>query len=632
MIIPEIVYALIITVVFGSFFVLTKGTVKHHITTEDALNSTQCDEVCLIRLKCGEIYNNRLYSHEDFESGDTDLPSEQPEWDNYVTYRFFINTRPGEVYGLFDKKSDYALNIYADGKLVAETGNVSANSDDFVPSAAGPSGCFTASGKKTEIIVQQANFNHNLHYDNEIAFGPPSGINRYSTLLYLDRAVMFICLVTAALLNLGMYFFFAQKRRYLFFVLMCIAAAVNYATPLLTTFVFGDISWYISHKIEYCSKLLISFFAVAYADTVFEGYMKKALKIIFNSYCFLCIALTVALPSRIYTRLSTICAYILFALLCLLAVNVSASIKKNYSQTEAYKKLILFGAVTVLAFSMVELLGFSGKTFNAISTETGVVIFIFINSVALSLDFRDTGRMLDEAILREKELVQTNEAMENLNKMRSSFLSDLSHELKTPLTVISNISALAAYQLKNGITDSKTLSGLETVENEAVRLGKMVDQLKMKSAIRFENNGEKSQNLRSTLKFAADFCDPLCKRKNNKIVLRCEDGIKANISEDLAFHCIYNLIANATRHCENGVIELIGKSEAGRVIIQVVDHGDGMTEAEMAKAFERGYSGDSGSGIGLTLCREIAEDNGGFINLSNTPGGGLTVTIEFSEE
>ena len=50
---------------------------------------------------------------------------------------------------------------------------------------------------------------------------------------------------------------------------------------------------------------------------------------------------------------------------------------------------------------------------------------------------------------------------------------------------------------------------------------------------------------------------------------------------------------------------------------------------EKSKAFDRGYSGDKGTGIGLALCREITENNGGSVVLSDTPGGGLTVTVTF---
>lgn len=626
----EIIYALIITVVFGSIFILTEGTVKHRVSAAGELSGTKCDGVCLIDMSSAEIYNNRLYGPEDFAGGSPEIPSEEAAYDNYLTYRFFINTEPGKTYGFYSKKTDYAMSVFVDGRLIVSAGNAADNLSEFVPSTESAAGFFEAAGEKTEIIIQQANFNHVRHYDLSVSIGPSADIVRYSTLFYIGRSIMFISLVTAGLMNLGMYFFFDRKRRYLFFACLCLVGAVNYATPYLISYMFRNLSWYVSHRIEYCSKILVAVFAVAYTDAVFEGCLNRYLKYTFFAYSFACIGLTVFLPSITYTRISNSGAYALAALLLLMLLNIIVSVRKKGLKIEPYKRLIIYGVGIVFVFSLVELFGLSPRTYNAISTETGIVVFTFINTVALALDFKDTNRMLDEARMREKELLQINETMVRLDSMRETFLADLSHELKTPLTVISNISALTAYQLKNGIADEKTAEGLATVENEAVRLGKMVDNLKQKSITGFETGGEKVKNLSATLSYASAFCEPLCKRNNNNITVRCEEGITVDISEDLVFHCLYNLISNATRHCRNSTIELTGISEDGKTVIRVTDRGDGMTDEEKAKAFERGYSGDSGSGIGLALCRKIAEESGGSIALSDTPGGGLTVTVLFN--
>ncbi len=625
-----IIYALIITAVFGSFFMLSESRVKHIVSSPEQIRELKCDGLCLIGLNSVEIYNNKLLTPDDFASGDTAEPDNIIDYDSFVTYRFTVGTVPGETYGFFRKKSDYAMNVYAGGVLIAKTGKVSAKADEFIPTAESPEGFFTAAGDKVEIIIQQANFNHVKHYDTQIVTGPARETERYARLWYIGRTVVFVSLVTAGLMNLGMYFFFENKLKYLFLAFLCLAGAVNYATPSLTDFVFQNISWYVSHRIEYCSKILIPFFAVAYADTVFEGGINKHLKYLFMLYSAACIAVTLLLPSNIYTAIGEAGSYILVALLLFILINLAVSIKKKSEETEKYKILIICGFVTLLIFSLFELLHISVGLFRFVLTETGIIIFAFINTVALALDFNEMSLRLDEAIMREKELMQTNETMVKLGNMRDSFLADLSHELKTPLTVIGNISALTAYQLKNGAADAKTVTDLEKAENEAVRLGRMVDNLKLKSITKFENNGEITENLSATLRFATDFCLPLCKRNNNKISVDCGENIKADISEDLVFHCLYNLISNASRHCKNSVIELSGRQQNGKAVIRVTDRGDGMTEEEKKKAFDRGYSGDSGSGIGLALCKEIAEDNGGSIELSDTPGGGLTVTITFN--
>ena len=629
-IISEIIYALIISIVFGAIFVLTEGVVKHKLVSAEAFDTTPCDGVCLVELKCAEIYNDRLYTPADFAAGRQDPPSAKADYGHFLTYRFFVNTVPGEAYGFFSKKSDYAMNVYADGVLIGAAGVVSDVPEIFTPSAAGPTGTFTAGSDKTEIVIQQANFNHLKHYNLAVMVGPAKDTQRYVNLFYIGRTVMVICLMTAGLMNLGMYLFFDKNRRYLYFACLCFAGAVNYATPFLTSFLFRNISWYLSHKIEYCSKILVSLFGAAYGDAVFEHCLNKHLKRVFLAYIALSMALTVFLPSAVYTRISTVGAYILAIVFFLMLCNLIFAMRNRVSGIEPYKRLILFGAAVVLVFSLVELLGFSGKTNNAIKTETGIVVFAFINTVAMALDYRETGRMLAEAKMREEELLQTNETMVKLGHMRDSFVADLSHELKTPLTVIGNLAALSAYQVENGLADGKTAEGLQKIENEAVRLGRMVDQLKRKSVAGFENNGEKVKDLSSTLRYAADFCEPLCRRNSNRITVDCPEGVTAAISEDLVFHCLYNLIANATRHCQNKVIELTGRANENNTVIRVIDHGSGMTDDEKEKAFDRGYSGDNGSGIGLALCREITEDNGGAIRLSDTPGGGLTVTIKFN--
>ena len=316
-ILSEIIYALIITVVFGAIFVLTEGVVKHKILSPEAFDTTMCDGVCLAELKCAEIYNDRLYTHDDFAAGTTGEASAKTDYDHYLTYRFFINTVPGETYAFFSKKSDYAMNVYADGVPICSAGVVSDDPDVFVPSASGPTGTFTAESDKTEIVIQQANFNHVRHYNLSVMVGPARDTQRYVNLFYISRTVMVICLMTAGLMNMGMYLFFDRRRRYLFLACLCIAGAVNYATPFLTAFLFPNISWYVSHKIEYCSKILAILFGIAYTDAIFENCVNKHLKRILFAYLAVGMALTLFLPSTAYTRISTVSTYILAAGVCL---------------------------------------------------------------------------------------------------------------------------------------------------------------------------------------------------------------------------------------------------------------------------------------------------------------------------
>ncbi len=131
-ILSEIIYALIITVVFGSVFALTDGEIKHRLLSPEAFETTPCDGVCLVELKRVEIYNDRLYGPEDFADEKQEAAAEKPDYAHYLTYRFFVNTTKGESYGFFSSKSDYAMNVYADGALIAATcGDEGYTGDEF---------------------------------------------------------------------------------------------------------------------------------------------------------------------------------------------------------------------------------------------------------------------------------------------------------------------------------------------------------------------------------------------------------------------------------------------------------------------------------------------------------------------
>ncbi|MBQ6019808.1 MAG: hypothetical protein IJL26_06465 [Clostridia bacterium] len=117
---------------------LTDGVIKHRILSPEAFETTPCDGVCLVELKRAEIYNDRLYGPGDFALGKQEAVGEKPDYEHYLTCRFFVNTTPGEAYGFFSSKSDYAMNVYADGVPIAATGKVTDDPDAFVPTSESP--------------------------------------------------------------------------------------------------------------------------------------------------------------------------------------------------------------------------------------------------------------------------------------------------------------------------------------------------------------------------------------------------------------------------------------------------------------------------------------------------------------
>lgn len=630
-----IIYTAIILVVFTLIMlVVSTGGTKSVVSLEEITNEDIDSECYVVEMSAVERYCNKLLSPQEIGAHTPD--EYDTPFDNYITYRAEIPVTDGKSYGITYEKSDYAVNIFADGKLIAKTGNVSDNKEDFVPAAAAFEAFFTGKGDKAEIIIQQANYNHYKHYSLRFIVGPSEQISHYNRQYLLENVTVTVVLLTVALINIGIFLCFSKNREILYFSLMCFMAAINVAFPYITAYVLPTFSWYVSHKLETCSLIAVAFFAVCYAEKKFPKYVNKIADHISLMITGAVLALYLFTPSVIYTRFSTVSVVVLAIGVTPAIILLLINILKKRKTVSLSNKLALIGIMLYFFFAfsaLLEYLNFYWEIvmfINIYGLTTAASAFAFFNSIALSIDFRMANELLEESKVREKELSQANEMLTKLDKIRESFLADLSHELKTPLTVIASNVAVASKQITRGKADEMTASSLNNVEREAVRLGHMVERLKT-SAISQHSEKMEILNVSTILNAAADFCIPLCARNGNALEVKCDDTIRGYASANTLFHCLYNLITNATRHCSNNTIELIARKGEKHIIISVLDHGSGMTDDEKRKAFERGFSGDSSTGIGLPLCRELVENEDGTIYLEDTPGGGLTVSFTIKE-
>ena len=119
----------------------------------------------------------------------------------------------------------------------------------------------------------------------------------------------------------------------------------------------------------------------------------------------------------------------------------------------------------------------------------------------------------------------------------------------------------------------------------------------------------------------------MVQKRENRVLVRCEEGLSARCDRDLVLQVLYNLVINASRHCEGKAIELMARGSDEAVCITVADRGDGMTAEARAHAFERGWSGDGGSGYGLSICKDVADMHQGSIAVESRAGGGTTMTL-----
>ena len=222
-----------------------------------------------------------------------------------------------------------------------------------------------------------------------------------------------------------------------------------------------------------------------------------------------------------------------------------------------------------------------------------------------------------------------------LNEHQDTFISDVAHEFRTPLTAISGNAEL---MLDPDMPQSTREHFCEIILNEADRLKKLTNGL---LALQHAKEGVpattlKRLNIESIARDVIDILEPIASDKNVSLII---EGAAPDIlgDSDRLKQALINLVDNAIRHVEEGGnvrIMLSGINE--QAIVAVKDDGCGIGSIDPVLLFKRFYRGDTsrtrntgGAGLGLAIVKEIAEDFDGSVTAFNAPEGGAVFTMAF---
>ena len=231
--------------------------------------------------------------------------------------------------------------------------------------------------------------------------------------------------------------------------------------------------------------------------------------------------------------------------------------------------------------------------------------------------------------------------MENLNKMagelqknevlKTDFISNVSHEIKTPLAVIQNYATL----LQDDTLDSETRTAYsKTLISASKRITDLITNILKLNKLENQEIQEKHEPFHLTEAVADSVLEfeTIIEKKN--LELNCElDEVRVFSSKSLLDIVWNNLLSNAIKFTpDGGKIEVFLKRKGNDVEISVADTGLGMTSETGAKIFEKFYQGDTshacaGNGLGLALVKKVIDILGGEISVQSELGKGSTFTI-----
>jgi two-component system OmpR family sensor kinase len=228
---------------------------------------------------------------------------------------------------------------------------------------------------------------------------------------------------------------------------------------------------------------------------------------------------------------------------------------------------------------------------------------------------------------------EINSLLERLARASATerrFASDAAHELRTPLSVLRTGLEVA---LARDRTPDENRAALGAAHREALSLCRIADELLMLSRLNGEVMVDRQRlNLRALLSEIAATVGPLAQSREIKLKVDAHEDVFVNGNTGHLRRLIINLLDNALKFTPVGGSINVGlKSDANRAILRVADTGEGIHPAELPHIFDRFFRGagspGEGSGLGLSLCREIARAHGGEIAAANLPSGGSAFVV-----
>jgi len=254
--------------------------------------------------------------------------------------------------------------------------------------------------------------------------------------------------------------------------------------------------------------------------------------------------------------------------------------------------------------------------------------------------FQAYGRKLRDAQMQDiGVLVVMNDVtrLHKLEQMRSEFVANVSHELKTPITSIKGF----VETLLEGAID-KPLDArrfLEIILRHADRLNALLEDLL--SLSRLEQETERKEiklqrmKIRGILEAAVQNCAYKAGEKKISVGLDCLPEIEGDVEATLLEQAVVNLIDNAIKYSEPSTsVKVEAAVRGGEVLISVIDQGRGIDKAHLPRIFERFYRVDKarsrqegGTGLGLAIVKHIAQAHGGYASVESTPGRGSVFFI-----
>ena len=247
------------------------------------------------------------------------------------------------------------------------------------------------------------------------------------------------------------------------------------------------------------------------------------------------------------------------------------------------------------------------------------------------------SRLFFSLLVEQRENERLMIRLQKLEKMRQEFVANVSHELKTPITLVKGFVETLIEGASENPKDLKRFLSIIHVHSD--RLNGIIEDLLTLSKIEQEKDGAtlsfSKVKVNSILERAIQLSDPHAKEKQVSLRLQCDMALKLNLNPPLMEQAFVNLLDNAIKYSpKHGVVNCKIENFKNKVEVSISDQGPGIEEKHLKKLFQRFYRVDKarsrkqgGTGLGLAIVKHIAQAHGGSVYVTSEFGKGSTFYI-----
>lgn len=647
------IFLLIFSLCLALFFASSKSYVSEGPdAVEGILDYCETDFSSSVYALSGqwEFYYNHLYTPEDFRQGSPegkeyiDLPGPWLKLGypglGYATYRLRVFMEPGQVYLFYIPEIMSSSTIWLNGEEFFHAGQVGASDGETVTGVQNELLAAASADGELEFVVQAANYRMNgsgIFYP--ILIGRDTVLAHH---MFWQRTVLAAALGGILLMgvyHLFLYFFRRRERLYLTFSLTCLATVLRLgmeSNALVQYFLPGGIGFVLS-------RVFLLLFTIH--SLCIYLFMLQALSIRLNRFLRIIYLISFALPMAGICILPYAMAVNgMFLVLLPYGISIFLAIRSGKIGRDPYRLLYLFSMVAFVFYGPLTKTVFEGEMF-----VPGIVPNMFLilsQCVMLSRSYAQAHEEVERVNANLEELVEQRTAQLNsANKQLAAsqaalreMISNISHDLKTPLTVLNNYLELLGDETVVfseqerteylGIAYNKNLDLQRLIHNlfEVTRMegGTAVYRLEWIPACQLMAEA------------GSKYGDLICDR-GISFPIETEDTLELKIDKNKIWSVLDNLIYNALRYTpKGGGISLSIRRNGDRAALTVADTGEGIDAEHLPHIFERFYKvsaergeKDGSSGLGLYIVKTTVEAMEGTVAVESTPGEGTVFTMTF---